>query len=308
MPSDYHRVLLIFLDGVGLAPKSSDNPFDVVATPALDRLAGGRFTIESSGVGGASSLLAIDATLGVDGLPQSATGQTALFSGKNAAHVLGHHATGLPGPTMRSILEQGNLFQWAVERELSTTFANAYSPDYWSQLGAGRRRPSVTTFCLTQAGIKPRGIEELAAGKAVSWDLRRDHFGRYVESVVPLVSAREAGRHLANIASSHRLTVYESFMTDLAGHKKPGFEAREVLARIDGLFAGLDDALPTDVTMIVTSDHGNIEESDHRRHTRNPVPLLVSGPLVSRFEGVVSILDVTPRLLSCLESTGCLGA
>ena len=308
MPSDYHRVLLIFLDGVGLAPESADNPFTTVSTPALHQLAGGRFTIERLGVRGDSRLLGIDATLGIDGLPQSATGQTALFSGRNAARILGHHATGLPGPTMRSILDEGNLFKWAMERGLSTTFANAYSPEYWTQLTTGERRPSVTTYSLRSAGFKPRGIEDLAAGRAVSWDVRRDHFCRRTDSVVPRVSARDAGRHLAEIAGSHRLTVYESFITDLAGHKRPGFEAQDALVRVDGLLAGLAESLPTDVTMIVTSDHGNIEESEHRRHTKNPVPLLLSGPLAACFEGVESILEVTPRLLACLDSPDSVGA
>jgi len=303
MPSEYHRVLLIFLDGVGLAPESADNPFATVSTPALDRLVGGRLTIEHLGVRGESRLLGIDATLGVDGLPQSATGQTALFSGKNAARILGHHATGLPGPTMRSILDDGNLFKWAKERGLAATFANAYSPEYWTQMKFGKRRPSVTTYSLNRAGYEPRGIEDLAAGRAVSWDVERDHFRRRTDSVVPRVSARDAGRHLAKIASSHRLTVYESFITDLAGHRRPGFEARDALNRVDGLLAGLADRLPTEITVIVTSDHGNIEESDHRRHTRNLVPLLLSGPLAFCFEGVESILEVTPRLLACLDSS-----
>jgi phosphopentomutase len=29
--------------------------------------------------------------------------------------------------------------------------------------------------------------------------------------------------------------------------------------------------------LIITSDHGNIEEKDHRQHSRNPVPTILVG-------------------------------
>ena len=269
-------------------------------TPGLDRLLGGPLITETIGAGDDRLLLALDATLGVDGLPQSATGQTALFTGVNGAQKLGHHSTGLPGPKMRSIIEEGNLFSWAVGRGLRTTFANAYTPRYLSAIGSGRRRPSVTTSAILSAGLEPRGLDDLRAGRALSWDVRRDHFAIHLDLNLPAVTPREAGAHLGRIAVDYDLTVYESFITDMTGHQRRGFDTRETLHRIDGLLDGLIDSLSEDTSVIVSSDHGNFEESDHRRHTRNPVPLLVLGPLASSFTDIESILDVTPRLLDSL--------
>ena len=79
----YHRVLLIFVDGIGLAPVGPDNPFGRVPMPALEGVLGGPLTVESIGTTLEAHLSAIDANLGVEGLPQSATGQTALFTGDN---------------------------------------------------------------------------------------------------------------------------------------------------------------------------------------------------------------------------------
>ena len=39
--------------------------------------------------------------LGIEGLPQSATGQTALFTGINAAQLLGRHLFGFPNQPFR---------------------------------------------------------------------------------------------------------------------------------------------------------------------------------------------------------------
>jgi bisphosphoglycerate-independent phosphoglycerate mutase (AlkP superfamily) len=50
--------------------------------------------------------------------------------------------------------------------------------------------------------------------------------------------------------------------------------------------------------VVVTSDHGNLEEGDHGRHTLNPVPLLAWG---RRAEELVlraaDLTDVAPAVL-----------
>src|SRR3954464_2379317 len=96
-------LIFIFLDGVGLAPAGPDNPLASADTPALRALLGGPLTIEQargwvldtrdwelcsdpqSPIANPQSPIpilfkAIDATLGVDGLPQSGTGQTAMLA------------------------------------------------------------------------------------------------------------------------------------------------------------------------------------------------------------------------------------
>ncbi|MDQ2998229.1 MAG: aminotransferase class I/II-fold pyridoxal phosphate-dependent enzyme, partial [Chloroflexota bacterium] len=49
---------------------------------------------------------AIDATLGVDGLPQSGTGQTALLAGFNAAALHGRHQPHVPPVALRALLAE----------------------------------------------------------------------------------------------------------------------------------------------------------------------------------------------------------
>lgn len=245
-------------------------------------------------------LSAIDATLGVDGLPQSATGQAALFTGLNAAEIMGRHITGLPGPRVRRLVEAQNLFQMASANGLRSTFANAYTPSYLDALATGKRRPSVTTCAMSSAGLRFRDLSDLEGNQAVSWDIVRDRFSEQLGRDLAPVTSEEAGSHLAAVANRHQLTVYETFITDMAGHGRLGFTAAETIARIDGLLAGVVRGRGPATTILVTSDHGNLEESGHGRHTRNPVPLLVFGPLASCFADVESILEITPRILGCL--------
>ena len=300
MSPEYHRILLIFVDGIGLATGGPNNPLSVLPTPAVRDLLGGPLTLEQCRQQDGLLLAPLDATLGIEGLPQSATGQTALFTGVNGAARLGRHVTGLPGPRLRAIVEEGNLLQAARERGLEATFANAYTAEYLAALASGTRRPSVTSCAVLSSGLTPREIEELHRGEAVSWDIVRDRFAEHVNEDLPPVTSEEAGVHLAKLALQHHLTLYETFITDMAGHGRLGFTAEEALRRIDGLISGVIKMRDPRTTVLLASDHGNIEESRDRRHTRNPVPLLAVGPLASRFTDVRSILEVTPRILECL--------
>lgn len=293
-------ILLLFWDGVGLAPAAETNPLATAATPVLRGLLGGPLTREQAGEHGGDPrvvLASLDATLGVPGLPQSATGQTALFTGRNAAEALGRHVAAFPGPQLRAIIEEHSLFRALVAGGRSATFANPFTAAYWTALERGERRASVTTWAVRAAGLPFRDVSDLAAGRAVTWDVTREHFRP--EGVEP-TSARDAGRDLAAIAQDHHFTLHESFLCDLAGHARMGIEPAAAIERLDALLGGVLERRAPDTTVLVTSDHGNVEESGHRRHTRNPVPLLAVGPLAPGFETAGSLLDLAPRVRSLL--------
>src|SRR5947209_7710408 len=111
-----HRLVLVFADGVGLGEEESRNPFVATPTPALRALLSGPLTAARARVLAARHahaasepavvLGALDAVLGVPGLPQSGTGQTTLFTGLNAQAVLGHHVPALPGPRLRALISE----------------------------------------------------------------------------------------------------------------------------------------------------------------------------------------------------------
>jgi len=293
------RFLLLFVDGVGLAPVGDDNPLSQVPMPALSGRIGGTLTRERVGRGAEWALAALDATLGVDGLPQSATGQTALFTGQNAPALLGRHVPALPGPRLGELLAEHSVLRRAGELGRSAIFANPFSPKYFAEVEARRRRHSATTLAAL-AGRQPlRDLADLAAGRACAWDVTRESFRAWEPDVEP-VAAEVAGRHLAALAGDHDLTLWETFMTDLAGHHRREWTAELALGRLDGLLAGLFERTPGDLTLLLVSDHGNLEEASHRSHTRNPVPLLAIGPDAEPFAELGGIDELAPLLLARL--------
>ena len=107
------RLLFLFLDGVGLgADDPQHNPFARANLPVLqDLLDGNRLLYSAIPLEShRATLLALDACLGVPGLPQSATGQTVLLTGLNVPAQLGYHYGPKPNPEVAKYLSDGNLF------------------------------------------------------------------------------------------------------------------------------------------------------------------------------------------------------
>ncbi|MBR2066530.1 MAG: peptidase, partial [Kiritimatiellae bacterium] len=104
------KAVFLFIDGLGIREPAADNPVNPEVCPALWRLIDRHSR-------------PIDACLGVEGLPQSATGQATMFTGRNCAEAMGKHCEGFPGPALRKIIEDGNLFLELKRRGLSVRFA-----------------------------------------------------------------------------------------------------------------------------------------------------------------------------------------
>jgi bisphosphoglycerate-independent phosphoglycerate mutase (AlkP superfamily) len=102
----------------------------------------------------------------------------------------------------------------------------------------------------------------------------RSHLGL---TGLPEVTPEEAGRTLAGIAASVRLTFFAHYGTDTAGHKGEMVEGVSALEMVDSFLQGVLAALPPATLLVLASDHGNLEETT-RSHTKNPVFTLLVGP------------------------------
>ena len=78
-----------------------------------------------------ATLLSIDACLGVEGTPQSASGQAALLTGRNVPAEIGGHYGPKPNRPIASILEADNVFKEVIRRGGRAALLNAYPPRYF---------------------------------------------------------------------------------------------------------------------------------------------------------------------------------
>ena len=285
------KAIFLFVDGVGLAGPSSRNPLNPEVCPTLWRL------IERHGK-------PVDACLGIPGAPQSATGQATMFTGVNCAQAMGRHCEGFPPAALREIVSRDNLFLSLKRSGRRVRFADAYLADSADEVAA-RRFKSVTTVMALTVPESIATVADLMSDDALLQDLTRETIqDRYPD--VPVVSPERAAEHLFRIACANDLTLYEFFQTDVAGHSLSDERACSVLRVYDRFLASLVRyTAAAGVTVVLTSDHGNVEDLGERGHTRNPVPFVAFGPGEARMrERVMSLVDVTPAVVAAFGAAG----
>lgn len=237
----------------------------------------------------------VDATMGISGIPQSATGQTALFTGINAAEVMQTHIQGFPGPKLRSLILEQNLFDSLIKRGYSVVFANAYVKYSLSELAKIGFR-SVTSV-MTETSLKQeKNLADLVAGDAVYHDITRDSISESfpIEKITP----EQAATDLINLAGKHDFTLFEYFMTDHAGHKRDEIMLAQALGDLSLFVCRLIELAKDEFAIILTSDHGNCEDISSKKHSLNPVPFFIYGLPLPDKEEVDSIEKIYHYILS----------
>jgi hypothetical protein len=280
------QTIFLFIDGLGIGEDDpAVNPLLGGNCPTLVRLM-------------REQAVPVDATLDIEGLPQSATGQTTLLTGVNGAKVIGRHKEGFPNAELRAVVRNRNLFDLLRLRGYRCTFANAYYLDGLTEEQIAARQ-SVTTVMTLHALGEVRQADALDRGEAVYNDLTRERL-RARGYAGDLITPEEAGEHLIRIAAGYDLTLFEFFLTDLVAHKGTPQEVQEVLHRLDRFLSRVVRFAEGEGKLVmVCSDHGNIEDATTRTHTRNPVPLIAVGEGADRLrQSVQRLEDVVPALLA----------
>jgi len=298
-------VLFVFVDGVGAG----------AADPSVNPLAREPFLLSRFSDGSGAALPAggraalADACLGVPGRPQSATGQSTILSGENAPAAVGAHLLGFPSARLRAWLEPRSLFRALHQDGLRACFANAFpvahlralglpadgEPEIDPQLLRRRSRASATTVAFAAGGSSFRTWADARAGRALTHDVTGARANAYGAGL-PARTPEDGARILLGLARENDLTMFEFFETDEAGHARSMERGLEALSRLDRMLRAVAEGLRPGDSLVVASDHGNLEDVSHRNHTLNPVPVLGFGPAAGGVERVRDLTGIAPLL------------
>lgn len=291
------HVHIFFMDGVGMGTADTAvNPFVTAHMPYLTGLFGAAWYVPNGSLSNShASLIPTDANLGLPGKPQSATGQATILTGRNVPQLIGEHYGPKPNQAVRDVMAQGSLFSEVTAVGGHAALLSPYPQGYFDAIESGKRIYSSVPLAAIEAGLALMSAEDLRHGRAVSPDFTGQGWREYLGYAdIPVYTPYEAGQQLARLARDYHFSFFEHWPSDRAGHRGSLAEAAQHLELIDaalgGLIATWNQENATGL-LIITSDHGNIEEKNHRQHTRNPVPTILVGP--GHAELAATINDLT---------------
>jgi hypothetical protein len=286
------RTILVFIDGLGWGQPDPDTNPQYAYGGRIFRLPEGDGNLRPLPFAGWARPL--DAILGVAGVPQSATGQTTLLAGVNAQKMLGKHLTGFPNEVLRKVLLERSVLKSLSELGLKARFLNAYRPRFWELSRERQLTLSATTVANLAADLPFFTLDDIRAGRSIYQEFTNTELRERGFDLATITPA-QAGQILAQAARKLDFTLYEYFQSDKAGHSGDMDRACRELVRLDAFLTALLEELAPDLRgqtlLLVTSDHGNLEDANTRRHTLNPVPLLGWGDGAKEFLAGVSGLD-----------------
>jgi bisphosphoglycerate-independent phosphoglycerate mutase (AlkP superfamily) len=300
------HILMIFLDGIGLGDDDpTRNPFAIAHMPTLTALTNGKRWLR--GIGRQESERAIfiptDPRMGVPGRPQSASGQATIVTGRIIPQLIGEHYGPKPNAAIRKLLAEDNFFKQVVAHGKKAAIINAYPPRLHNAINRGKILRSSYQQALHEGGLPMFGDDKIYDGSALSSDWTgegwRSQLG-YTDT--PVYSRHEAGRRMVEISRRYDFAFFSHWYTDIVGHRGPLEDGVALLELFDGVMAGALDAWDDgEGLMIVTSDHGNLEDVSSRNHTENDVPTLIIGRDKAAFaEGLTDLTGFVPRMARLL--------
>lgn len=296
---------MLFLDGVGAGRKDpSINPFFNSDYPALASIMQDSMPHIRKRVYKLGSIFYknLNATLGVPGLPQSGTGQVALLCGINSAKIIGKHFGPHPYSTLVDFITKKNIFRRLKQSGRKAFYVNAYPPRYFEYIRENKLKRTATTLAWTLSGNELNDYKKLKNRRALSSDITGEKWNALGFPKIPEISPEIAGRRLINFLKYYDFVFYEYFYTDHVGHQQSMHKAVDELKKIDSLISGIISNFDLEkMTLLITSDHGNIEDLSVKTHTTNPVPLIIYGEMAKSInERIESIADIAPEILKFL--------
>lgn len=295
------KLLLFFIDGLGIgSADSKKNPMIELFT---DITGGTRLAEIASPVRFPQGIIIpTDAVMDVEGIPQSATGQTSIFTGVNAQKQLGYHLSAYPNDILKKTIEERSLMKKLANCGVSVTSANLYSKQFFEKRnGPGRNMMPASTLTIQASGSKFRLPEDYAVGKAVFADITNELIRKRGYDVA-LLKPERAARHMLNILDDYDFVFFEYFMTDMHGHKQNLQKLTECVATLNCFTSRLWEKVDRKQTaMLIVSDHGNCEDVSIGDHTTNAVPTI----LFSERENEIVLFEKSVKNLTDIYRAVC---
>jgi hypothetical protein len=292
---------MIFIDGVGIGNKDfQSNPFFKYGFKTFEKIFDDIPSLDNPVLKKNNYFLfPADATLGVVGLPQSGTGQASIYCGFNVPEFVGKHYGPFPYSTTIPILQKKHILLHFRDKYKSSFFANAYPKVFFNYLDSGKSRLSVTTLTCKLSGIKSNTVTDVRKGNALTSEITNTRWNERLGYKLPELKPKNAARRLLKIAKKHKFTLYEYYLSDHLGHLRLAKEFKKLFTEMDEfLLTILSEVDQKNMTLLICSDHGNLEDLSIKTHTLNPALTITSGLNAERiFKSIKDLTNIRPAII-----------
>lgn len=274
------KILMIFIDGVGIGKEDVNyNPFFKYGFKTFEKFFGSIPSLSNPVLNSDGRFLfPVDARLGVEGLPLSGTGQTSIFCGVNAPELLGMHFGPYPHSLLIPTLAEKNIFKFFINAGLKATFANAYPKVFFDYINSGKKRLSATSLMCILNGMRLNRASDIWKGNALTAEITNQRWNLKLGYKLPIISPETAAEKLLKISSKGYFTLFEYFLTDHLGHGRYEDDFLKFYNELDNfLFQIFANFNYDSTTLIICSDHGNLEDISVKTHTYNPALMIAAG-------------------------------
>ena len=295
---------MIFLDGVGIGKVDYQfNPFFKFGFNTFTRIFGQIPSLENRLLRNNNTFLfPADATLGVEGFPQSGTGQTSIYCGINAPKFVGKHFGPYPYSTLIPVLKEKSIFRYFIDKDKNVSFANAYPKLFFDYIKSGRSRLGVTSLSCILNNIRLNTSTDLRKGKALTAEIINDRWNSKLGYKLKIIKPQTAARRLLRIAQKNSFTLYEYYLTDYLGHGRYNGDIEPVIKILDDFLYTIITELDKNTALLICSDHGNIEDLSIKTHTLNPALTITSGKYAEElFNNIKDISQIKNAIIKTFK-------
>lgn len=295
------HILLLFIDGVGIGePDPVKNPFFSGRFNFFQKFFGETPHLQRQNLSGDQiEVFPVDARMGVEGIPQSGTGQTSIFCGVNAPALINQHFGPFPYSTLVPVIKEKNIFIDFLSRGQKAFFMNSYPQVFFDYINSGKSRLSVSTLSYRSAGQELNTSDEVRRGYSLSAEItNRVWRERLKYEDISVITPEQAADRLLDRVSENDLTVYEFFLTDHLGHGRIPHDFDVICSDLDRfliqIFTNYNRA---DTHILLCSDHGNFEDISVKAHTLNPALGIAAGKSATQMRESITSLDKIKQVL-----------
>lgn len=299
-----HSTLIIFLDGVGIGENDpTKNPFFQTSFKFFNEVFDDTPHLENQTISkNRKFIFPIDACMNVEGLPQSGTGQTSIYCGFNASAEIGRHFGPYAHSALKPLIKEKNIFQTFKNKGLKVSFANAFPQVFFDYINSGKKRLNVTSVMSIDSEIKFSDVDDLKNGNGLSAEITNRRWVEKMNYDIEIIEPETAAERLMKIASQNNFTLFEYFHSDHLGHGRLAADKDQLLSDLDRFLYHILSNIDDEITLLICSDHGNLEDISIKGHTLNPALGIATGKNAEYLKNNIKHLyDIKPVIMDLYE-------